>query len=80
MSGSAVREMTLTEEILALKKYNVPDNVIERIFRKVDEMEEWENNRAKNRIKVVKELQDRNRHKDYVIDALGEYLEIKKGM
>lgn len=72
-----VREMTLPEEIQALKEYNVPERVIERIYKKVMECGEMESLRMKNRDEVIQELQQKNRNKDAVIDALGGYLAIK---
>lgn len=77
-SGCApVREMTLPEEIRALSEHNVPDHVIERILRKVEECGEWERRRIESRDTAIQELQESNRNKDAVIDALGGYLAIK---
>lgn len=72
-----VREMTLPEEIRELEKYDVPDHVIERICRKVAECGEMEMSRIKSRDTLIQELQESNRNKDAVIDALGGYLAIK---
>lgn len=72
-----VREMTLPEEIQVLKEYNVPDHVIDRIYKKVMEAGEQESFRMKTRDEAIQELQQKNRNKDAVIDALGGYLAIK---
>ena len=72
-----VRDMTVPEEIQALKEYNVPESVIERIYRKVMECEEMESFRMKTRDDVIQELQQKNRNKDAVIDALGAYMAIQ---
>ena len=71
------REKTLPEEIKALKEYNVPDSVIDRIYRKLEECGELENRRIEARDFTIQELHNKNRNKDAIIDALGAYLAIK---
>lgn len=78
MSGEkCCREMTLPEEIRALKEYNVPESVIERILRKVDECAKWEKERIESRDTLIQELQESNRNNKAILDALGAYLVIK---
>lgn len=72
-----VREMTLPEEIRALNEYGVPESVIERIYRKVQECEEAEIRMIEYRDSLIHELQEKTRNRDAVIDALGAYLAIK---
>ena len=74
------REMTLPEEIKALKEYNVPEHVIDRILRQVNEKAEWERLREKNYERVIQDLKEKNRNKDAVINALGGYLARKSSM
>ena len=78
-NGSApVREMTLPEEILALKEYNVPDSVVDRIYKKVMECGEWERKRIESREAVIQDLQESDRNHKAVINALGAYLAIQE--
>lgn len=72
-----VREMTLPEEIHALKEYNVPDHVIDRIYKKVVECGEWERKRIESREAVIQDLQESDRNHKAVINALGAYLAIQ---
>lgn len=71
------REATLLEEIRDLSKYDVPENVIERISKKVNECGEWEKRRIEDRDRAIHDLQESNRNKDAIIDAVGGYLAIQ---
>lgn len=77
-NDAPVREMTLPEEIRDLAKYDVPDSVIERIIRKVEECGEWERQRIESRDNVIQDLQESDRNNKAVINALGAYLAIRE--
>jgi hypothetical protein len=79
-NDTPVREMTLPEEIQALKEYNVPERVIERIYKKVMECEEAEQLRLKHRDSMIHDLQDSNRNHKAVINALGAYLVLQEAI
>ena len=73
-----VRDMSVPEEIRALKEYNVPDSVIERILRKIEEGEEQEQLRLKYRDRIIQDLQESDKNNRAVINALGAYLAIQE--
>lgn len=72
-----VREMTLPEEIRELAKYDVPDTVIDRLLRKVEDCGKAEMERSMRNDRIIRELQDHNHNKDAIINALGRYLVIE---
>lgn len=71
------RKITLRDELLALKEYDVPDYIIERIHKKVEERVDSERFKLDNRDEIIQELQQKIKSKDAVIDALGTYLAVK---
>ena len=77
-ANTPVKEMTLPEEIRALSEYGVPESVIGRILKKVNDCAEWERECIESRNTVIQELQKTDRNYRAVINALGAYLAIKE--
>lgn len=71
------REMTLREEIENLKKANVPEPVIERMLKKLDEIEAWHAERMERRCRDMDTLTEQARNREFAIDALGYYIASK---
>ena len=70
----SVRDMNLREEIENLKEYNVPEEVIERMLKKHDEMLEWHTERIEEKRAEVHKAEEKEINRLAVIDALGDYL------
>ncbi len=77
MEDMPVREMTIHEEITALKEYDVPELVIKRIIMKLTEQDERDRRIYADQDKTIARLYDMRRNDIAVIDALGAYLAIQ---
>lgn len=74
-----VREMDLYDEIWALKEYNVPAVIIERMHNKVAEHEEREKVRYRDKDETIARLQLQNSNLISVLNATGYYLRLHDG-
>lgn len=71
-----VREMTLEEQIRALKEYDVPEPFIERMLDTLVGMEERVKRRYADKDKLIGILYDTISYKDEAINALGAYIKM----
>lgn len=75
-----VRERGLCEEIRALKEFNVPEHIIDRLLCKLAEQAEKEEMRQRNMTEEITRLHIQKSNLISVLNATGYYLSLHENI